>query len=139
VALVDALDYQKFDGYAKETVKGELYLLPPSLRLANYQDLQKFEVYLDAVSKRGNDLLALPTTFLTAQEVEKQNPELVQRRFLLEFSEFDKKFLQAKVSIKDTWKWETEDKNWEILKKQFPEIGIKKGTTLKSVLQHWNL
>jgi GcvH upstream region-like protein len=127
--FVDTLEHKKIGDYALETAVGELYQLPEELRLAYYKDLQAFEVYLSAVSKRGNDLLALPTTFLTAQEVEKQNPELVQRRYLLAFSHFDKKNLQAKVSIKDTWKWETEEKNWEALKAQFPELAMKKTAT----------
>jgi len=128
--LVDPLTEQQFMGYSKESVKGDLYRLPKELRLGDYRTLQKLELYLNAVSKRSDsDMLALPKTYLTLGDVEKKYPELVQKQYLLEISSTNKRALQAKVSLKDTWNWEVEDKNWEALKKQFPELGVKKGAT----------
>lgn len=130
--FVDPFTYQKFNEYAKETVEGDIYHLPKDLQMGDYRTLQKFETYLNAVTKRGDDeksLLSLPTNFLTVAEVSKKTPELVEKRYLLEIATADKKNLQPKVSVKETWNWEVEDKNWDLLKNQFPELGIKKGTT----------
>lgn len=130
--FVDPFTYQMFNAYAKETVEGDVYRLPKEIQMGDYRTLQKFETYLNAVSKRGDDeksLLTLPTNFLTVDEVAKKYPELVEKRYLLEVAKVDKKNLEPKVGVKETWNWEVEDKNWDVLKKQFPELGIKKGNT----------
>lgn len=130
--FVDPLMFQKYNDYAMETVEGELYRLPPDLRLGNYRDLQKFEIYLNAISKRPEDeksLLTLPSKFYTVAEVAKNNPELVQKRYLLEVAQYDKNTLQTKVGVKETWNWEVEDKNWSALQKEFPELGNKKAVS----------
>jgi GcvH upstream region-like protein len=126
--FVDPLMFQKYDAYAMETVEGELYRLPPEFRFGNYRDLQAFEIYLSAISKRpseGKALLSLPGKVYTAAEVAKSNPELVQKRYLLDVSTYDKNQLQDKVGIKEMWNWEVENPNWKRLQKEFPDLGVK--------------
>lgn len=126
--FIDPHTFAKIDSYALEGVEGELFHLPREIQLTNYQSLQKFEIYLDAISKRGDnekDLLNLPTQFLSIAEISKNTPELVQKRYILEIASVDKKALQNKVSVRDSWSWEVEDKNWELLKKQFPDLATK--------------
>lgn len=128
--VIDPLAYEKFNDYAGATIFGEAYRLPKDLHLGSERALQKFEFYLNAVSKRSKEasqLLDLPTEFFTASEVSKKYPELLQKRYLIEFSEAKKSALQSKVALKETWDWEVESANWEKLKKQFPELGVKKG------------
>lgn len=130
--FVDPMTFEKLNTYSKESVEGKLYHLPKELQFNSYDDLQKFEVYLDAISKRpkdGKDLLKMPTQFLSVEEVAKNNPELVQKKYLLDIVSVDKNLLGAKVSVKETWNWETEDKNWETLKTLFPTLATQKGTT----------
>lgn len=127
--VVDPLSYQKFNTYAQQSVEGDMYRLPEKARIQSFEDLQTLETYLSAVSKRGDNVLDIPTTYLTVEEVAKTTPELVQRNYSLEVSSVDKKGLQAKVSLKETWNWEADDKNWETLKKQFPDVGVKKANT----------
>lgn len=130
--IVPPLVFQKFSEYSLENASGDLYRLPPELRLANFRSLQKLETYLSAVANRPNEskkLLELPTTFYSVAEVEKNAPELVQKRYLLNVAQVDKRSLQTKVGLKETWKWETETANWELLKKTFPELAISKATT----------
>lgn len=130
-ALVDTLTYQKFNDYAQESLKLDIYRLPSALRFGDYTTLQKFETYVQAVGKglKKEDPLALPAQFLTVAEVAKQYPELVQKKYLLEIAQVNKKDLQSRVGVKETWAWEVEDQNWEQLKKQFPDLGIKPGAT----------
>lgn len=130
--FIDPLTYHTIDAYALETVEGELYRLPKELHLNNFAALQKFETYLDAVAKRTDEdkaKLTLPTTYLTAEQVAKTTPELVQKDYVLEIAQVSKKTLEGDVTVKDTWNWEVDDKGWEQLKKQFPELGVKKGAT----------
>lgn len=130
-ALVDTLTYQKFNDYAQESLKLDVYRLPAALRFSDYATLQKFEAYQQAVAKpiKKDDPLALPTQFLSVAEVTKQYPELVQKKYMLEIAQASKKDLQARVGVKETWAWEVEDNNWNQLKKQFPDLGTKKGDT----------
>lgn len=132
--FVDEFEYAKFDQYAKETAVGDLYHLPKSLQFGSYKDLQKFQVYLAAVAGQ-KDSLDLPKKFFSLEKISQTTPELVQKNYRLEISEVDKKNLQAKVTLKDTWNWEVNDKNWEILKQQFPELGIKSGKTREERLK----
>ncbi len=124
--FVDPFSIEKFQAFAKETIEGDLYQLPKPLWLGDFNALQRFELYLTAVSdraKEGAKLLELPQTFKTAEKVMESYPELVERRYLLEYAKVDKRLLQANVGVKETWNWETKAENWDKLKKQFPELG----------------
>lgn len=136
--LVDPFSYRAFNEYANEVVKGEIYRLPASLRFSDFQSLVHFETYLDGISKRSKEeknSLLLPKTFLTVQEVAKKNPELVRKRYEIEYASANKKNLQTQVSVKDSLNWELEDTNWQVLKTQFPELGIAKATTKEERLK----
>lgn len=129
-ALTDTLVYQKLNDFAKQQVALEVYRLPKTLQIGNYAALQNFEIYLNAISNRSKeDPLAIPATFLKPTEVAKNYPELVQKRYLLEISQVNKKNLQPKVSLKEMWNWEVEDQNWIQLKKKFPDLASKKDQT----------
>lgn len=127
--FVDTLALNQIGKYANESVSGELYHLPKSLHLSNFNELQKFEAYLTAISKHtqnDKDLLALPTTVLSIDEISKKYPELIQKQYLLEIAEASKVNLQNKISLKDLWNWEVEDSNWKKLVAKFPELDSKK-------------
>lgn len=130
--FVDPFSFKQMDAYAKESSGGELYQLPKELQLNNYGALQKFETYLAAVSKRPVDdskQLEMPATFLSVAEVAKKYPSLVEKRYLLEITQADRRSLQGKVGIRESWNWQVEAGNWELLKKEFPELALKKGDT----------
>lgn len=128
---IDPYTLANFQHFAKETVEGSLYQLPENLRLTDFRDLQRFEVYLSAVADRptsGMGMLELPKTWKPADQIVQETPELVQRRYVLEIAQVDKKNLQAKVGVKDTWDWQVQDHSWEKLKQKFPELGVKAGS-----------
>lgn len=130
--FVSPIMFSDFVDYAKESINGELYQLPKELKLGDYRALQKFQVYLDKVALQTKQEKAgplLPTTFKKVSDVAKSTPELVQKRYLLEVAQVDKNSLLPKISIKETWNWEIAEANWGKLKKEFPELGLKKGDT----------
>ncbi len=128
--FLDPQMFQQFDSYALETVSGELFQLPPEFRFAQFVDLQRFETYLNAVSKRdGKDLLSLPTQILNVSEVRKIAPQLVQKRYLLDVAEASRNNLKTLVGIKAMWDWQVTDKNWMELANHFNELGMKKANT----------
>lgn len=125
-ALVDALASKKINHFANENVTVDLYRLPSSLKLANYDDFQKFEAYLYAATKQNKaDPLAVPQQFLTVADVAKKYPELVQKRYVLEVAQVSQKALQARIGLRELWNWEVEEPNWQILAKQFPTLSAK--------------
>lgn len=129
-ALVDPIVNKNLHQFAHENVTVDLYQLPEPVRLSNYQELQEFETYLQAVAKTNkSDPLALPQQFLSAAEVEKNYPELVQNEYELEVATATEKNLQAKISLKEMWNWQVDDKNWELLVKQFPTLGPKQANS----------
>lgn len=124
--------FSNFVAYAKEPASGNLYQLPTELKLSDYRTLQKFELYLDAVTGRSTEeklSLQLPEKYLPANELSKKFPELVQQRYVLDIAQIDKNALQTKISVKETWNWEVEDANWTKLAKKFSDIGLKEATT----------
>lgn len=134
--VTDALAPQLFTSYAQENITGDLYRLPSELHLRNYESLQKLETYLYAVAKRpridkmnGEEMLSLPTVFLSVDEVKKKYPELVQKRYELEISQVNKNTLQSKISLKDTWNWEADAGNWKKLKEEFPDLGVREANS----------
>ncbi len=131
-ALVDTLAFKNFNNYANESLTLDVYHLPKNLHLDSNKALQKFQTYLQAVSDvSSEDPLALPTEYYSAEEVAKKYPELVQKYYVLDVAQINQKALQSKISIRDLWNWETDDKNWETLRAKFPELGIAKGETIK--------
>jgi len=126
---VDRLAYEKFVEYANATVTVDEYQLPPALRLSDYGALQKFQVYLQAVSRQPAADLSLPVDFKDVAEVKDSYPELVQKRYHLTFVEADKSQLQAKVGVKATWEWQLQDDNWKELQHRFPDLGAVQETT----------
>ena len=126
--FVDTHTFKDYDAYAAASVDGQLYQLPKELRLASFRGMQKLETYLDAVSNRtDNDKLKLipTTTFLAVGEIAKKTPSLVQKRYLLDIAQTDKKSLESNISVKDTWSWETDDAGWTAITKQFPDLALK--------------
>lgn len=135
--FVDTNGYKAFNRFANEVVVGDLYRLPEALRFSDFRTLQRFETYLDAVSKRTKEerqSLLLPKTFLSAAEIGKKNPELVQKKYELKISNISKKGLQTQVSVKETLAWELDQAHWSFLKTKFPELGLRKGDTVEERL-----
>lgn len=130
--FVSPIMFSDFVNYAKESINGDLYQLPKELKLSDYRSLQNFQVYLDRVSQQTpqeKTKLLLPKTFQKVSDVAKLTPELVQKGYLLEVAQIDKNSLLPKISIKETWNWEFAEANWDKLKKEFPELRLKKGET----------
>ncbi len=132
--IIDPMPSQNFVAFAKEGVLGELYRLPPEFRFADYRMMQQFEIYLNYVSKHKSNELSLPTAFLSPSEVKQKAPELVQKSYTLTVSQVSKSALQTNVGLRDMWDWEVVDTNWELLKKEFPDLGIKQGGNLQQRL-----
>jgi len=127
--FVDSLIFQNLNKFASESVTADAYHLPKELQFADYRTMQKFEIYLNLVAKPSREAISLlfPEDVLTAVEVSKRHPELVQKRYLIKLSEVNKNELLSKVSLKKTWNFEVD--HFDLFKEKFPELGIKKAET----------
>jgi len=123
-ALVDALPLEQFYAYANEHATIELYQMAPELRFKTDEEAQLFAAYLDAVAPNRAD--TIPLELASIETIEERAPKLVGKRYRVYVGSVDKKMLQGKVSVKETWDWELA--NWEQLKETFPELTLKEGT-----------
>lgn len=132
--LVSDIAFKDFYQHQNEYVDCELYQLAPELRFQTLADVEKFELYLTAVrdpkeKMKGQQALLLPQKILSAEQVRKVFPELVQKQYNVRLASFNKDTLQTKVGVKKTWEWEVEAKNWKKLQEKFPELAQKKAAT----------
>ena len=130
--LLDTLAYQQFDKYAKENARISLYQLPKSLHFADFRSMMKFQIYLEAVAQDPSSLrksLHLPRHLASLEQVEKRAPELVEKKFEIEWSTASREDLSKTISVRQTWDWESSALNWEKLQKNFPEIARLNATT----------
>ncbi len=116
------LVYNKFNAYANASVEANVYQLPHALRLSNYNDLQKFQVYLDCVAPPMKETLSLPETTLPLAEIEKKHPSLIEQHYKLEIAHVPRGLIESNIPVKETWNWELELANWEELAKSFPVL-----------------
>lgn len=118
-AFLDRAPYQGFANFAQETATLEKYEWPDALRFKNVTDLAEFQFYLNAVCKQEKNILALPQNFLPIEEVEKKAPELVQAGYKARVAQLTKSQIGLRSSLKEIWEWQTNEKNWELLRKEF--------------------
>ncbi len=123
--LVDPLAFRQFQQYSKQSAQVELFELPTALQLSDFRALLKFQTYLEAVAPEPARLrtdLTLLHRFASLEQVEKRCPDLVERDIELEYAEVLKADLASALSLKETWNWEGDERHFELLKKQFPEV-----------------
>ncbi|MFI5333650.1 MAG: hypothetical protein ACHQT8_00610 [Chlamydiales bacterium] len=128
-ALLDPLTFETWGSYANETVEIEQYALPDELRLKDFRSLLLLQIYLEGAAGSSQSELLLPEQLLPVQEVEKRQPELVQRTATLEWKQVNKEALSQRVTLKETWQWEAADAGWEILQEKFSRVAKEKNKT----------
>lgn len=124
--LVDPLAYEQFERYARENARVVLYQLPQEFRLRDFRSMLQLQTYLESIaadpSKVRTDL-RMPNLLATVEQIEKRTPELVERECEVQWSAVSKETLARTLSVKETWDWETIEAHWDLLKKNFPELG----------------
>lgn len=120
------------NAWASETLEGETYHLPQPLHLSDLMALAGYEYYVTSTSKASKSDLLPPQEPLAASEIALRHPELVEKRYLVGLKQVDLKGLEARISFRDTLNWETEEENFNLLKKEFADLGIQDGTTLEN-------
>lgn len=133
----DPIACQQFEAFTKEGAQVELYEMQEPFQLTDFLSMLKCQLYLEAIAKDKASLrktLHIPVEIAEIQEIEKRAPELVERKYLLEWTSISKAELAKQFSLKETWDWEVTDQNWILLAKQFPELASLKAVTKKERL-----
>lgn len=118
-AFVDSLPYREFAAFAKETSVVQKYEWPSSLHLKTAQDLIDFQVYLQAIGGRLNEI-ALPHSFLDKEIIAKQTPEFVQTTYRMKVARVSLEEVGLRATRKQILDWQTKDEHWKILAVAFP-------------------
>jgi GcvH upstream region-like protein len=121
--LIDSLPFEAMNRYGSETALVNHYELPDALCFRDFRKLLKFQCYLEATTDLPRTSLSLPKSFLPVSEVEKKHPEFVRRPCKLKWKEVKKDALAQRVTLKETWAWETEESNWQFLQNHFSYLG----------------
>ncbi len=114
-AFIDRLPYLDFAGYANEVATVQAYEWP--IRIKNGPELAELEFYIKAVCPPAKGIL--PDTFLSVEEVERDFPQLVQSKYRANVAETTKKEVGLKATVKQVWEWQTDEKNWVKLRREF--------------------
>ena len=121
-ALVDTLALEEFYAYAHEYATVEVTQMPKELRFGNVDQWKQFELYLAAVAPQEG--LGLPAKMDLVEVIKERAPELIGERYELYVGHLEKRALEAKVSMRETWEWE--EQNLEKLQERFPELKSEK-------------
>lgn len=117
-ALIDTLPYKDFARYVKEEAVIQAYRSP--IVIGSSEDLSQLQFYLKTISGKEE----LPKAILSVDEVEKKCPELVKTTYKANVAQVSKKELALKPTLKQVWDWETDDRNWPLLRQEFGLLDV---------------
>jgi GcvH upstream region-like protein len=104
--VIDNLALKKFYEFAHHSLNVKVIEMPKELLLSNFESLKTFELYLDNVGERREDLLTLPSKYKSIEHLTIDAPELVGRRFCIEVAHLNKRDLASKVPLTTLWAWQ---------------------------------
>lgn len=116
---------------AKKVSVIDLYDLPSALKVSDFRSLLKLQLYIDSIypQKMRGDILAIPKESFSAAEIEKRAPELVQKNYVVEFSQASKQDIFSEISLKQMWEWQLAETHWQALKQEMPVLARAKSQT----------
>lgn len=126
--------FKDYSAWANASVQGKTYNLPLPLRFSGLLDLAELEIYLENTSSTGSEI-KLSSKPLAVAEIRKKAPELLEKRARVRYKSADKKDLEARISMKETLDWESDENNFKLLKKEFADLGIVEGKTVESRIE----
>ncbi|MBN2478825.1 MAG: hypothetical protein JXA94_01215 [Parachlamydiales bacterium] len=116
--LMDNLAQKDFNLFSSKEANIIHFSLKDSLQINNLDDLMKLEMYLLATTDKKNPL-DLPNEFLKTEEIEKNYPELIEKRYSIKLKHTNLQKAALKIKVQDMYSWQLEDANWMKLKDKF--------------------
>ncbi len=128
--FLDPLPLKEISSFASEAVSLELFALPSSLQLKNFQELLQLELYLKAISSKERQPLELALSTDSVGQVEKRAPELVAKRYQIRLKETSKERVCLRIGERELWDWEMKESSFQLLKEKFPFLTKANAETL---------
>lgn len=122
--FVDSLAAEQFYKMARRTALVESYTIDPGLTLATFNDLLKFETYLEQVSDKSSTL-DIPAGRRSPEIVIQSHPELVSKSYRVKWKEINQSNLASKISLKETWEWQLDEAHFRLIGETFAPWGGK--------------
>jgi GcvH upstream region-like protein len=122
--FVDKLSLDQFSAYVSEAKEVQKYHLPKELDLQSFNDLMLFQTYLEIVAKHKKEInsLTIPSAFKSKQEILELAPTLVKRNYEIEYASVSLEDLEALISLKQMWQWQSTQENFEKIQSQFKQL-----------------
>ncbi|MCY3973991.1 MAG: hypothetical protein OXF02_00365 [Simkaniaceae bacterium] len=114
-----------FRRYADSEVTVDLYEMPRSMHVANFEKTMKLSRYFTLLSPNGrNGKGMVPEGPFSPEEVGKVCPQLVRKRFAVELSEVKTESLVQEVSLKAVWDMQRDPEHLSAVRRHFPNLAI---------------
>lgn len=122
---LDLLAKEELASFAGEKITVENYSLPKHLQCKSLRDVFLLQTYIKAVSPQKSTSLDLPREYYPLTKIKETSPSLVKKSYILDMAQVSRSEIGLKVKVKEMWQWQIEDKNWQILTKEFPVLAAK--------------
>lgn len=126
--FLDSMCHKEILTFANEKANLMVYELPGYLKLNNFEDFLKLQMYLKAVALPYQGL-EMPSSFKLVEDVEISYPELVERPFVLKVKHVNFQDLSLRIGEKQMWGWQLSDENWHKLSEEFSSLRSIKAKT----------
>jgi hypothetical protein len=138
--LMDSFALEKIQNIANQKIQMDVIDIPEGIKIANFDDLLKFQVYLESLTTLAQDRrrLDFDVDVLDIQDIQKIAPELVCEDCSLHVKRVNIKELASCIPLKAMLKWQLVDKNFLKICETFKEIpclGVADEATKKHILQ----
>ena len=131
--FLDTLAMDQFKRFAKPSNHICRYRLPPTLQLDSFDEMLKFQRYLE-ITHEG-DYLGLPTQTRSIEEIRDGYPQLAYKPFKVEIATVSKGDVAARISLKETWRWEGDAGHFAQLQALFPTLSQKEESSIEGRMQ----
>ncbi len=95
------------------------YTVPEIFQARDLYGLFKLQYYLEAVFDMKHPLL-MPEKMHPVRDIEKKHPELVQVKAEVSWKEVHKDALIQRITLKETWAWQSAPEHFKLLEEHFP-------------------
>lgn len=135
-AFLDRLPYAEFSAVATEKASIEMYRWPTCFQFRSALDLLTFQTYVTRIGVPDPaHPLALPQAIRSIDVIERESPELISVDYTAKVSVVDTREVGLRAPIQELWKFETSDKIWGRLKKEFSFLPKKNSSKMEERFQ----
>ncbi|MFZ4772661.1 MAG: hypothetical protein ACOYK9_01560 [Chlamydiia bacterium] len=122
--LLDPLMAQKVASFATKKAEIELFKMPEAVKLKSFEELFKFQCYLEATTGALQDRrnLGLNLEPVAIEELEKNAPELLKTEYILNVKKLSLSDVSLSIPLKKMLKWQLEDENFYAIADEFRQV-----------------